>query len=73
MGSPDFFLIGIFLLLRSPYKISEPYDTFFWEKVTQAEREKEEKQVGTCIAAKEFETIIETKRFWINLSIFNFT
>ena len=32
--SPIFFLVGIliFLLVRSPCKISEPYDNPFWEK-----------------------------------------
>ena len=31
---PDFFLVGIliFLLLRSPCKISKPYENPFWEK-----------------------------------------
>jgi hypothetical protein len=32
-GFPDLFLVGIliFLLLRSPCKISRPYDNSFWE------------------------------------------
>ena len=32
-GPPNFFLVGIliFLLLRSPCKISKPYDNPFWE------------------------------------------
>ena len=34
-------LIGIFLLVRSPCNISEPYDNFFWEK-NNPRRKKEE-------------------------------
>ena len=39
-GVPTFFFNGIliFLLVRSPCKISKPYDNPFWEKVTQGER-----------------------------------
>jgi hypothetical protein len=40
------FFIGIliFLLLRSPCRISEPYDNPFWEKSDGGRRKKKEKK-----------------------------
>jgi hypothetical protein len=37
-------VISIFMLLRSPCKISEPYDNPFWENDQRAQREREEEE-----------------------------
>ena len=43
--APNFFLpqILFFVWLKTPHKISEPYDNFFWEKSNPAEKKEREK------------------------------